>query len=116
MKDSCHHWGRVLRDGRCGQSGAAGELPLRIVVINHGYPLGRGVAYGTKQPEHLLNVAVQHVGVSRSAEPFPRMAGHAAGVCRRSRAVLEQFVPRKTDGDYLQALLYWHTKGVVICA
>ena len=32
------------------------DNPVRIVVINFGNPIGRGVAYGTKQIEHLLNV------------------------------------------------------------
>jgi hypothetical protein len=38
--------------------------PLEITVINRGRPAGRGVAYGTRHPEHLLNVAV------RSSTPF----------------------------------------------
>ncbi len=87
--------------------------PLRIVMINHGYPLGRGVAYSTRRVEHLLNVA------ARNMSAFPDLPNHFvdwlgtrseyAGV---AEAVLrEQFVPRKIYGDYVQALLFWYGKG-----
>ena len=37
------------------------EVPLRVTLINHGYPQGRGVAYSTRRPEHLLNVAARNL-------------------------------------------------------
>jgi uncharacterized NAD(P)/FAD-binding protein YdhS len=87
--------------------------PLRIVLINHGYPLGRGVAYSTKRAEHLLNVA------ARNMSAFPDQPNHFVDwLGTRSEfadvpeAVLrEQFVPRKIYGDYVQALLFWYGKG-----
>jgi uncharacterized NAD(P)/FAD-binding protein YdhS len=87
--------------------------PLRIVVINHGYPLGRGVAYSTKRAEHLLNVA------ARNMSAFPDQPNHFLDwLGTRSEyadvpegVLREQFVPRKIYGDYLQALLFWHGKG-----
>jgi uncharacterized NAD(P)/FAD-binding protein YdhS len=35
--------------------------PLRITVINSVYPAGRGIAYSTRRPEHLLNVAARNM-------------------------------------------------------
>jgi uncharacterized NAD(P)/FAD-binding protein YdhS len=32
---------------------------LRVYLINSGHPTGRGVAYGTRRAEHLLNVAAR---------------------------------------------------------
>ena len=32
--------------------------PLQVTVINCRRPAGRGVAYGTRRPEHLLNVGL----------------------------------------------------------
>lgn len=37
------------------------DSPLCIQLINDRYPLGRGVAYGTKREEHLLNVAARNM-------------------------------------------------------
>ena len=89
--------------------------PLRIVVVNHGPPLGRGVAYSTKRPEHLLNVA------ARNMSAFPDQPNHFVDwLGTRSEyadvpeAVLrEQFMPRKIYGDYVQSLLFWYGKGAV---
>ena len=44
--------------------------PLRIYVVNSGHPAGRGVAYGTKRAEHLLNVA------ARNMSAFPDHPNH----------------------------------------
>jgi uncharacterized NAD(P)/FAD-binding protein YdhS len=90
--------------------------PLRIVLINHGYPLGRGVAYSTKRAEHLLNVA------ARNMSAFPDQPNHFVDwLGTRSEyadvpeaALREQFLPRKVYGDYLQALLFWSGKGVAV--
>ena len=37
------------------------DSPLCIQLINDRYPLGRGVAYGTRREEHLLNVAARNM-------------------------------------------------------
>jgi uncharacterized NAD(P)/FAD-binding protein YdhS len=88
------------------------KQPLRIHIINHGSPLGRGVAYGTKQSEHLLNVA------ARNMSAFPDLPNHfldwlgtrAEFADVPEAALREQFVPRKIYGDYLQSLLFWYGK------
>ncbi len=33
--------------------------PLKITIVNQGYPLGRGIAYSTRNVNHLLNVAAR---------------------------------------------------------
>jgi uncharacterized NAD(P)/FAD-binding protein YdhS len=108
----------IIGGGFCGTVAAVNlarlaKKPLRIVVINQGSPLGRGVAYGTKQAEHLLNVA------ARNMSAFPDQPNHFLDwLGTRSEyadvpeAVLrEQFVPRKIYGDYLRGLLHWHAKN-----
>jgi uncharacterized NAD(P)/FAD-binding protein YdhS len=85
---------------------------LRVNIVNKQYPLGRGVAYGTPRPEHLLNV------VARNMSAFPDLPLHFAEWLR-NRAdfadiplvdLREQFVPRRVYGDYLQDLLFWQAQ------
>jgi uncharacterized NAD(P)/FAD-binding protein YdhS len=110
----------IIGGGFCGTAAAVNlarlaKDPLRIVLINHGSPLGRGVAYGTKQSEHLLNVP------ARNMSAFPDLPNHfVEWLGTRSEfadvpdaVVREQFVPRKIYGDYLQGLLFWHAKSPV---
>ncbi len=87
---------------------------LRVNIVNKQYPLGRGVAYGTPRPEHLLNV------VARNMSAFPDVPLHFVEWLR-NRAdfadiplgdLREQFVPRRVFGDYLQDILFWHAQPV----
>lgn len=83
-----------------------GTRPLRVCVINSGHPAGRGVAYGTRRPEHLLNVA------ARNMSAFPDHPTHFLDWLRtRSEyadlpdvVLREVFVPRRVYGDYLRAV------------
>lgn len=80
--------------------------PLRVCLINSGHPAGRGVAYGTRRPEHLLNVA------ARNMSAFPDHPNHFLDWLRtRSEyadlpdvVLREVFVPRLVYGDYLRAV------------
>jgi len=95
--------------------------PLKITLVNRGFPLGRGIAYGTRNGNHLLNVAARNMSAladqpshfvewlqTRSEyrdEPLPRLR--------------EKFVPRRIYGDYLHGLLFSHTgsaaeKGIMV--
>ncbi len=40
-----------------------GTAPLRVVLIERKPPVGSGVAYGTKSPDHLLNVSADQMGL-----------------------------------------------------
>jgi uncharacterized NAD(P)/FAD-binding protein YdhS len=83
-----------------------GDRPLRVRLINRGYPAGRGVAYSTRRPEHLLNV------VARNMSALPDHPNHFLDWLRSRTeyadtpdAVLrETFVPRRVYGDYLRSL------------
>ncbi len=81
--------------------------PVQILLINSRHPLGRGVAYGTKQPEHILNVA------ARNMSAVPDHAHHFLDWLRTrveyqdlpDPQLRETFVPRRIYGDYLRGLL-----------
>lgn len=83
-----------------------GVRPLRVCVVNSGRPAGRGVAYGTRRAEHLLNVA------ARNMSAFPDHPNHFLDWLRsRSEyadlpdvVLREAFVPRRVYGDYLRAV------------
>lgn len=87
--------------------GRLSDHPLRVVVINAKRPLGRGTAYGTMRPEHLLNVA------ARNMSALPDLPSHFVDWLQ-SRSefsavpiedLREMFAPRRVYGDYLRGLL-----------
>lgn len=88
--------------------------PLRVVVINHQHPLGRGVAYGTPRAEHVLNVA------ARNMSAFPDHPDHFLSWLRTrvdysdipDPQLREMFVPRRVFGDYLKSLLFNYMQPV----
>ena len=81
--------------------------PLHITVVNQHSPMGLGLAYGTRRPEHLLNVA------ARNMSAFPDMPDHFlqwlgtrpeyAGV--PGVELRERFIPRRVYGEYLRELM-----------
>jgi len=81
--------------------------PLCVTLINHQRPTGRGVAYGTRRLEHLLNVA------ARNMSAFPDMPDHFLQWLRtrseydtvRDIELRERFIPRMVYGDYLRGLM-----------
>ncbi len=81
--------------------------PLRLSIINHRHPLGRGVAYGTHRAEHLLNVP------ARNMSAFPDLPDHFLQWLRTrsefdltpERDLREGFIPRMIYGDYLRSLM-----------
>lgn len=88
---------------------ARADANLRIALVERGKSAGRGVAYGTTDPKHLLNVRADQMGA------FPDDIGHfyrwlqlhqskldAAGVTDLRP---DAFIPRLVFGDYVQDLL-----------
>jgi uncharacterized NAD(P)/FAD-binding protein YdhS len=81
--------------------------PLDITLINHGRPPGRGVAYGTRRREHLLNVA------ARNMSAFPDLPDHFLRWLQTrcdyeqepESALRERFIPRCIYGDYVRSLM-----------
>jgi len=107
----------IIGGGFCGTLTAVNlarlsSEPLRVLLVNYRYPLGRGVAYGTRNPEHLLNV------VARNMSAFPDLPSHFVDWLRTRSDfadlpladLREQFVPRRVYGDYLQDLLFWQAQ------
>lgn len=89
------------------------ERPLHVVVINDRDSLGRGVAYGLRRPEYLLNVA------ARNMSAFPDESEHFLHWLR-TRAefeatpdieLRERFVPRQIYGDYLRSIVQHHLQS-----
>ncbi|HWC89410.1 MAG TPA: FAD/NAD(P)-binding protein, partial [Pirellulales bacterium] len=83
------------------------ESPLRVCVINSGYPVGRGAAYSTRQIEHLLNVAARNMSAladhpNHFVEWLQTRSEYALVPESELR---EMFVPRQVFGDYLRGLL-----------
>jgi uncharacterized NAD(P)/FAD-binding protein YdhS len=85
-----------------------GDRPLRVRLVNRGYPAGRGVAYSTRRAEHLLNV------VARNMSAFPDHPNHFVDWLRTRTeyadtpdpVLRETFVPRRVFGDYLRSVSY----------
>ena len=83
---------------------------LRITLVNHGRPTGRGIAYSTRRPEHLLNVA------ARNMTALPDFPTHFIDWLRTrteyadlpESELREMFAPRRVYGDYLRSLALHH--------
>jgi uncharacterized NAD(P)/FAD-binding protein YdhS len=74
----------------------------RVVLIERGDRIGRGVAYGTRYAGHLLNVpAASMSGIPEDPEHFLRFAREH----HDSATAPTTFVPRMVYGAYLEALL-----------
>ena len=88
--------------------------PPRITVINDHRPEGRGVAYGTRRMEHLLNVA------ARNMSAFPDLPDHFVNWLRTrcdydlvpEHELRERFIPRMIYGDYLKSLAHHYLREV----
>src|SRR5262249_15097055 len=87
--------------------------PLYVTLVNQHRPMARGVAYGSRRPEHLLNVA------ARNMSAFPDMPDHFLQWLRtRSEydtipeaELRERFIPRMVYGDYLRGLMQQHLQA-----
>jgi uncharacterized NAD(P)/FAD-binding protein YdhS len=88
-----------------GASGTLQALHLKragadVVLIDRGPVPGRGVAYSTKRPEHLLNVPARRMSAfSDDPDHFERWFAARAG------GGAEDYAPRMLYGDYLTELL-----------
>ncbi len=86
--------------------------PLRVTLFNHGSPTGRGIAYGTPRPEHLLNVAARNMSAladhpNHFLEWLRAWSEFAAVPAAELR---EAFLPRRVYGDYLRSLLQHYAR------
>src|SRR5271155_189906 len=89
--------------------------PLHLTLINQRRPMARGVAYGTRRAEHLLNVA------ARNMSAFSDLPDHFLQWLRtRSEydsvpdiELRERFIPRMIYGDYVRGLMQQHLQSPV---
>lgn len=96
----------VIGGGFCGAALAVhllarGGPELRITLVERGPEPGRGVAYGTRDAAHLLNVPAARMSLDPAdPEGFLRFA-HARGL----RAGPMDLLPRALYGEYVSAAL-----------
>lgn len=78
-----------------------GDKPFTITLINRHDNMGRGVAYGTQSPSHLLNVPAGRMSL------FPDREDDFLDFARAKDNSIEaaSFVPRSRYGEYLHARL-----------
>ncbi len=84
------------------------QAPVRIVLIERHPPLGRGVAYGTDCPEHLLNVVASRLGAQpEDPEHFYRWVSERIGEPGFPAAPIAptDFLPRRLFGQYIAYML-----------
>lgn len=88
-----------------GAAGTLQALHLKragadVTLIERGPVAGRGVAYGTKRPEHLLNVPARRMSALADDQ------GHfSRWFADRTGGTEEDYAPRMLYGDYLMELL-----------
>lgn len=89
------------------------KRPLHLTLINQHRPTGRGIAYSTRRPEHLLNVA------ARNMSAFPDQPDHFLQWLHTRTEyeavpvndLRDQFLPRLVYGDYLRSLLWQYLQA-----
>ena len=87
-----------------------GESPLTLYLIDENHD-ALGVAYGTTNPEHLLNVRASNMSAfADQPEHFVQWLGGSEAAAKKAAFGLEKkyeagdFVPRMLYGDYLQSI------------
>ncbi len=97
-----------------GLSGTAMALHLRlagiprVTLIERERTPGRGVAYGTARPEHLLNVPARRMNV------FPDDPGHFVRSLAPHGLGPEDYAERRQFGAYMSALLAAEDDGIAL--
>ncbi len=83
------------------------QAPLRIVLFERMTDVGRGVAYGTENREHLLNVPANRMSaLPDQPDHFYEWVNERGGRENYPASVApEDFVPRWIFGEYVRALL-----------
>src|ERR1019366_5285435 len=97
----------VVVGGGCSGTLVAAELvavsrdhPCEVVVVDPGETPGRGVAYSTECPSHLLNVSAEQMSAHMG-----RPAHFATWAHQRDARLSDRgFAPRMLYGDYLEAV------------
>ena len=97
----------IIGGGFCGMMTAVYLLrsarPVNIVLINEGYPFGRGVAYSAHTEKYLLNVrAINMSAFEEEKYHFVQWLSHHPAYAHIPGNILHNvYAPRKIYGDYL---------------
>lgn len=99
----------IIGGGFCGTMAAVHLLnmkdtPMKIIMVNSGYPLSRGVAYSSYSHKHLLNVPAKNMSA------FPDNPNHFIDWIKKHEnyRVIDQmtlpgmYLPRNIYGNYLK--------------
>jgi uncharacterized NAD(P)/FAD-binding protein YdhS len=92
---------------------ALAETPLAVDLFEEKAAIGLGVAYGTKEPVHLLNVRADRMGA------FSGMPGGFYDWAKNFAIAPESFAPRMVYGEYIahilqEALALAKQKGIAV--
>ncbi len=90
-----------------------GKQPLQVTLVDGRPLMGRGIAYGTRRAEHLLNVAARNMSAFRDEpEHFLQWLRTRSEFETVPEVELrERFIPRLVYGDYLRSLAQHHLQG-----
>ena len=106
----------VIGGGFTGAASAIGCLtrlpdPFRLVLIEPSPALGRGVAYGSHHPLHLLNVRTRDLSI-RASQPGDflnwafRQLDQGENHAGLHEALAHTFLPRQLFGEYVRQRLF----------
>lgn len=85
--------------------------PFRLVMIEQSPQIGRGVAYGSHHPLHLLNVRARDLSI-RASQPGDflnwafRQLDQGENQAGLHEALAHTFLPRQLFGEYVRQRLY----------
>ena len=98
----------IIGGGFCGMMTAVhickrSQLPLKIIIINDGYPFGKGVAYSAHTKKYLLNVrAINMSAFPDEKEHFLNWLCNQEEYKAIGKTILTNvYMPRKKYGEYL---------------
>ncbi len=101
----------IIGGGYCGtftliQLLRQATKPVHIILINKKYPLAKGVAYGTSEEKHLLNVAAGKMSaIPDDTEHFVRWVKSKKSLKKYVNDDLPlSYLPRNVYGNYLQSI------------
>ncbi len=100
----------IIGSGFCGMMTAVNlfqsPVPLKIVIINEGYPFGKGVAYSAYSEKYLLNMRA--INMSAYADMPQHFLDWVCALDKYSGVpksiMTNAYVPRKIYGDYLSSV------------
>jgi uncharacterized NAD(P)/FAD-binding protein YdhS len=87
------------------------QAPFSLTIIESGPALGRGVAYGSHHPLHLLNVRARDLSV-RASQPGDflnwafRQLDQGENEAPLHEALAHAFLPRQMFGEYVRQRLF----------